>query len=200
MYYTEILGRENLIKFIENRFNETTALYHRLNSFKDIIILKDNKINNERFWYYRDIYTPYGNDYILNKDETSIEINIEFGKPKFEQITDHSTLFSNARFPIPPFTHSKYNIYSSKLKKSKEIHGSETPTSELNVPEIHYIYIPYIVDCMLNELSEESIKLFETGIIDKIYNFYRELTPKEYDIAPKEFYISELFDIKNPYL
>tara|TARA_R110002072_G_scaffold129946_4_gene268592 strand:- start:5325 stop:5486 length:162 start_codon:yes stop_codon:yes gene_type:complete len=53
---------------------------------------------------------------------------------------------------------------------------------------------------MINELSEKSIHNFEKGIINQIYNFYREITPKEYDIAPKEFYISPLFDMKNPLL
>mgnify|MGYP001328056330 FL=1 len=198
--YTEIIGSENLIKYIENRFNESSVLYHRLNSFKDIVVLKNNKKGNEIFWYYNDIYTPYGNEFILNKGVTSLELNIEFGKPRFEEITDHSTLFSNARFPIPPFTHVRYKIHSSETNKYKEIHGSETPTSELNVPEIHYIYIPYMVECMINELSEKSIDNFEKGIIEKIYKFYREITPNEYDIAPKEFYISPLFDMKNPLL
>ena len=73
------------------------------------------------------------------------------------------------------------------------IHGSETPSSDLNVPSIHFIYIPFIVNMMINELSDSSIIDFEEQIIQLIYNFYRELTPEEYNIAPKEYYIPKSF-------
>lgn len=185
----EINGREELIKYIENRFNKTTALYHRLGGFKDII----QKKSENKFVYYEDIYRDYGNSFILDKKITSIEINIEYGKEKFEQITDRSTLFSTATMKSPPFTHAKYRIYSSERKCKKVIDGSETPTSDLNVPSIHYIYIPFIVNMAINELSQESILDFEKKIIEKIYKFYREITPKEYNITPKEYYIPETF-------
>ena len=45
----------------------------------------------------------------------------------------------------------------------------------------------------INELSQESILDFEKKIIEKIYKFYREITPKEYNITPKEYYIPETF-------
>ena len=34
---------------------------------------------------------------------------------------------------------------------------------------------------------------FEKQIIELIYKFYREITPKEYNIAPKEYYIPTTF-------
>ena len=185
----EIVGKENLIKHIEKRFSKTTALYHRLNGFKDII----QKKSKDRFLYYEDIYTKYANEYILDLKTTSIEISIEYGKEKFEQITDPSTLFSTANMEVPPFTHAKYRIYSSKRKMKRIIDGSETPSSDLNVPSIHFIYIPFIVNMAINELSDNSIMEFEKQIIELIYKFYREITPTEYNIAPKEYYIPTTF-------
>ena len=171
--YTEIIGRDKLIKYIEGRFNETTVLYHRLEGFKDIIILKNNEPGKETFWYYKEIYTPYGKEFLLNKNVTSLDFNVEYGCARFNQLDDPVTLFPKPDFPIPTYTHDRYTVNSGKKNKQNVIDTAETPTSELNIPDAHYMYIPYVVELMINELSEKSINKFQIEIGENIRHFYK---------------------------
>ena len=197
--YTEIIGRDKLIKYIEGRFNETTVLYHRLEGFKDIIILKNNEPGKEIFWYYKEIYTPYGIEFLLNKNVTSVNFNIEYGCSRFYQIDENVSLFPSDKVPVPTYTHARYNINSGETNKHKIIDTAETVTSELNIPEAHYIYIPYVVECMINELSEKSINNFECEIVKKILKFYKDLRaaagiPEPSGIPDESGFIPNHFD------